>query len=91
MSWHVSATIEGGSPKDELSALRAEALTQNPECADQFESAKDVAYMIVGAGAVGGSEKKFVVTLSGHSNPGHEPRAGWATDMITVSVQQAMF
>jgi len=91
MSWHVTKTIEGGSPKDELVALRAEALTQNPECGDQFEAACNAAYAILASAAVGGQGKKFVVTMSGHSNPGHEPRPGWANDVITVSVTQAMF
>lgn len=91
MTWHVSATIEGNSPKDELSALRREALIQNPECGDQFEAARDAAYAIMASGATGGPDKKFVVTMSGHANPGHEPRPGWATDTITVAVVQAMF
>jgi len=91
MSWHVSATIEGDSPKDELGALRREALTQNPEAGDQFDAARDAAIHIMAQGAVGGPGKKFVVIMSGHSNPDHEPRPGWATDVITVSVTQAMF
>ena len=91
MSWYVSMTIEGSSPKDELATLRAEALTQNPDCDDQFDAAKDAAYAIMASGAVGGPDKKFVVALSGHNNPGHAPRLGWAHDAVTVSVTQALF
>ena len=64
---------------------------QNPECGDQFEAARDAAYAIMASGAVGGPAKKFVVTMSGHANPGHEPRPGWASDAIMIMVQQAMF
>lgn len=88
MSWHVSTTIYGDSPADELDALRREALTQNPKCGDQFDAAKDAAYAIMASGS---PEKKFVVAISGHSNPRHELRPGLATDSIAVSVQQARF
>ena len=36
--------------------------------------------------APGGS---FTATLSGHANPEHKPRSGWANDMITVMINQA--
>jgi hypothetical protein len=29
------------------------------------------------------------VTLSGHANPGHQPRQGWANDLVTVSISSA--
>ncbi len=89
MSWSVNATIQGGSPADELVALREAALSQNPECSDQFEAAKDATYMLVSSGAVGGPDKKYHVILAGHANPDHEPRPGWANDMITISISQA--
>ncbi len=89
MSWSVSATIEGGSAADELVALREAALSQNSECGDQFDAAKDAAYMLVSSGVVGTPDKKYHITMTGHANPDHEPRSGWANDMITISISQA--
>lgn len=91
MSWHVTKTIDGNSQEDEFALLRREALTQNPECGDQFDAAWTAACAIVGSGAAGAPGKKYIVALSGHANPGHEPRPGWATDTIGVTVTQAMF
>jgi hypothetical protein len=36
----------------------------------------------------GANDKDFSITLAGHSNPNHEPKAGWANDTITVTVTQ---
>jgi hypothetical protein len=36
----------------------------------------------------GKNDKDFRVTLSGHTNPNHEPVKGWANDTLTVTVSQ---
>ena len=57
--------------------------------ADQFEVATRAAQAIIDSGAAGdGLARLFVVTMSGHANPGHEQRAGWANDTVTVTVRQ---
>jgi hypothetical protein len=54
------------------------------EQSDQFEAAVDAARAL--AKAVGRPEDEVYVTLSGHANPEHGPRPGWADEMITVSI-----
>lgn len=90
MSWHVSATFNGDSARRELDALRESVLAQNPEAGDQFEAARSAALGIILVSAVGWAAKcRFHVVMSGHANPDHAPRDGWANDMINVSVGQA--
>ena len=55
---------------------------------EQFEAALNMARIawlrkVVGDGNIN-------VTLSGHANPGHKPRQGWANDLVTVSVSSAV-
>lgn len=54
----------------------------------QVRAAKAAAKDIIESQAVGGTDKHFNVSLSGHSNPGHEPAKGMANDFITVSIGQ---
>ncbi len=56
------------------------------EMEEQFEDAKYAAREL--AYSVGRPDDQVVVSLSGHVNPGHQPRPGWANDMITVTVTQ---
>ena len=81
MSWHVSGTYE------KIHELRDEAIRQNPECAEQFDAASMAARHLVDSGVIG-VNKAYRVTLSGHANPDHEPRPGWANDVVTVIVAQ---
>lgn len=56
---------------------------------EQHAVAQKAVELLIASGVLGDpDEDEFVVTLSGHSNPGHEPRAGWANDMISISVNQ---
>jgi hypothetical protein len=55
---------------------------------EQVRQAKVMANSIIVSGAVGNGDKVYYVNLSGHANPNHEPKEGWANDMITVSVAQ---
>lgn len=54
------------------------------EQAEQLTAAREALAALVGA--VGRPGDKVVVTLSGHANPGHAPRPGWANECITVQV-----
>lgn len=50
----------------------------------QFNVAVEAAKKL--AEAVGRPGDDVRITLSGHANPDHAPRPGWAEEMITVSV-----
>ncbi|WP_076260853.1 hypothetical protein [Intrasporangium flavum] len=54
---------------------------------DSITNAAQAARALIESGALG--EGPWTVSLSGHSNPEHKPRAGWSPDQITVSVNQA--
>lgn len=54
---------------------------------EQGTAAIAVAKSLVDSGTVGGSV--FNVTVSGHANPDHKPRSGWANDALTVAVSSA--
>lgn len=90
MSWHVDATFDGDSARRELDALRESVISQNPEAGDQFNAARSAALAIILSSSVGWASKcRFHVVMSGHANPDHTPRDGWANDMVNVSVSQA--
>jgi hypothetical protein len=57
----------------------------NREALEQFAK---VAKRVVDSAAVGAGTD-FVVSLSGHANPGHRPANGSANDTLTVTVAQA--
>lgn len=90
MSWSVSTSVPSRHAWwERREELRAAALAQNPEAGDQFEAAWQAAEAIIIGGSVGNTlERKFHIVLSGHSNPDHAPRAGWANDCVNVSVSQ---
>jgi hypothetical protein len=89
MSWSVSTKLRHGWADEDVSVLRLRALEQNPECSDQFDAAVQAILMLLESGAVGDARKEFFVAMGGHANPGHEPRSGWANDLITISISQA--
>lgn len=60
-----------------------------PEGREQLRAAREAAKAIVRGGAVGDDSKHFFATFSGHANPSHETAAGFANDMVAVSVAQA--
>lgn len=89
MSWYVAA---GNVPYDlshaDILRLRDEAIRQNDTCGDQFDAALVAAVAIIQSGSVGSPSHTFSVAMSGHSNPGHGPREGFANDVVTVTVAQ---
>jgi hypothetical protein len=58
------------------------------EAKEQFEAAAAAAQALVDSGVVGSADKRLSIVLSGHANPGHEPRSGWASDTVTVTISQ---
>lgn len=86
MTWHVTGTFtDNGS--DNIETLREQAISQNPECGDQYDTAGKAVTLIIESGAIG-CGKGFYVTMSGHANPNHEPSPGTASDVISVSVSR---
>lgn len=90
MSWSIS--VQGvpydRSNNDSLIRLRDDALQQNPECGDQFDAALAAVNSLILSGSLGPPSHTFQVSMSGHSNPGHGPRDGWANDMMTITICQ---
>lgn len=58
-----------------------------PEMEAQLQAACEAFLAIARSGVVGSGP--ITGTLSGHANPDHEPRTGWANDMVMVTVHQA--
>jgi hypothetical protein len=82
VSWSISA---GPAAKEAISYTEpAYAAEVETEQRDQLEAAKVAAGVL--AQAVGRPDDDIRVTVSGHANPEHGPRDGWASEMITVSV-----
>lgn len=86
MSWSITAII---SQEDcDIDILKADALKQNPECGDQFDVAFLAVKSFMESEVVGGAGKQFYISMAGHANPNHEPREGFANDMLTISINQ---
>jgi len=81
MSWSTSAN----GAKDDISyTAPTYAADVEMEQRDQYEAAQLAAQLL--AKHVGRLDDEIVVSESGHANPGHAPRQGWANETITVSV-----
>jgi len=50
----------------------------------QAEQATYAAVRLIKSGCLG--DGPFRISLSGHANPGHQPRDGWADDAISISI-----
>jgi hypothetical protein len=60
-----------------------------PEVEEQVNLATQAAQKLVRSGAFGNPEERdFIVSLSGHANPGHAPAPGYANDCVTINVTQ---
>lgn len=83
MSWStytVGLAADIDARLDALQVLPAGA----PERDQQIAVAKAAAKTILASGAVG--DVAFTVSIAGHSNPGHQPTAGYANEMIVVNI-----
>lgn len=94
MTWSVNGILTGANDavRDTLRPLRDAALAQNsdPAAAEQFDAAANALTAIFASGAVGPPDRRYAFTLVGHANPGHEPRPGWSTDCVTVTISQML-
>jgi len=93
MSWSFAIP----APADDFDTAAAKALTDyheglaaadvtlEDEAKQQIDTAVAAAKVLVESGAVGAH---VGVSLSGHANPEHKPKQGWANDTIAVSVYQ---
>jgi hypothetical protein len=95
MSWQLNYPdgVRGGSNAWE--DLNARTLDDGLDFGDSSEAvveqvrqAKVMTNSIIVSGVVGDKDKEFYVNLSGHANPDHEPKEGWANDMISISISQ---
>lgn len=86
MSWSAYTTGASADIVDRIDALEppGESVAERDE---QVAAAKAAAKAIIASGAVGTGEA-FQVSLSGHTNPEHQPRTGYANDLMMVSVTQ---
>lgn len=91
LSWQVSATGVTRETFDErMEAAKtglASQIEQGSEGYAQFDAAVKAVRSLVNDEAVG-RNVAFGVTLSGHANPDHAPRAGYANSAVSVSVYQ---
>lgn len=83
MSWSAST-------KDAVN--KASIAVDKPQLSDAVEVEQEAQFQAAVAAAkllavsVGRLGDEVMVTMSGHANPGHAPRVGWADEVITVSV-----
>lgn len=83
MSW--SSSTGEAVAKDAIT-LAEPALSDAVEAEqrEQFEAAVEAAKAL--ARVVGRPDDAVFVSVSGHANPGHGPREGWAQELISVTV-----
>ena len=87
MSWsiQVRGTAANIRQRVQLAEVPYVDETVGPETNDQLLEAKRSADLIL-TGASVGSYPCFSVSMSGHANPNHEPKDGFADDFVSVSV-----
>lgn len=60
-----------------------------PEANAAMKAAVDAAGEMITKGVFGDPKtKRFSVRISGHSNAGNEPVAGWSNDYVSINVYQ---
>lgn len=91
MSW--SAGVNPTQAKDFVAAINAAEYhdaehMSSPESDAQLAAAKKAAVAMFKSGACGPLDRgSYICNMSGHSNPEHAPRQGYANDSINVGVQ----
>jgi len=92
VSWSVSvAPVPRGEFESAVDAAAEDWSNMNQHAEAEAKEQVDKAVELVKALADAVSDtvdRKIGATLSGHANPGHEPRDGYADDSITVNVYQ---
>jgi hypothetical protein len=96
MSWNVSLTdiapseVEAAAAKSyrDFKATYSDDAKALLAMDEQFEAALNVVRFLMPRDVVG--EGNINVSLSGHANPDHKPRAGWANDYVMVNVSSVV-
>lgn len=89
MSWSVSGIEAPAAAPDieaAIDAAIANAGSQVEGGADQIDAARAAAVRI--SAAVTRPGDRVRISMTGHSNPDRAPRAGWADQMVSVTVVQ---
>jgi len=92
MSW--SAGVSPTVAKDFVAAVNAaqyhdEEHMASPEHDAQLAAAKKAVIALFKSGAVGPMDKgAYIANMSGHANPDHNPRPGYADSSVNVGIQQ---
>jgi hypothetical protein len=87
MSWTASGTVATSGEVDLVVPSGLDATTPGYDLMDQqVKSAHAAAKAIIDSGCVGSGP--YYVGISGHANPEHKPREGWANDSVYVSISQ---
>lgn len=55
---------------------------------DQLKAARTAVKGLIDSGCIGSLEHDYRVSISGHSNPDHDPAQGMANDAIQLSIYQ---
>lgn len=84
MSWGTSGKIRNG----ELQLTGSEPTLLNDEMREQYDASLKAVEEIFESGALGGPEKTYAFSISGHGNKDHEPVPGWANDGVYISISQ---
>lgn len=92
MSWSASAEVKASTLHETLAgALGTSFQTQSEATAEAqvaFEAAIEVALDLATVVAKPGYDGLIGVHVSGHANPDNEPRSGYASDTVQVTVYQ---
>ena len=59
-----------------------------PEAKEQHKAALDAAASVLISNSVGGIDKSYIINLSGHANPNHEPVPCRSNDYVTITIYQ---
>lgn len=95
MSWsrsvsYISLAELDALELDEPTIAYATANSILEETKEQFAKAKAAAKQLIQSGVVGNpTNKRFNVSINGHSNKNQEPDSAWANPCISVGVGQA--
>lgn len=89
MSWSGTVTAQFSEAETAIGSVAVSPDSTAPEQIEQVAAAKDAAVALLKSQVVvNDAGQDVTISISGHSNPGHKPAAGYANDAITVSLYQ---
>lgn len=87
MSWSARFRVDSSNVEEPFTKIDAFGLDTD-EHKRQHDEALLAATQVLINGAVGSPNKTYMLTLSGHGNPNHEPVNGWSNDFVSITVTQ---